>query len=178
MPKHVRRGFAKREKPKFDLGTPELIARRLAALGPQREGWPQPDLTASESALGVLMWQGHLDIKYDRAKRLHDAGVTFAGWWTLVHPKSHAQGTLGQFQPKASSDPIDTAEAEAYLRGASDFLKKESRILHSVINAAVYQNVDHRRLDKLRRGLSRLIDYQRTPEAQAIRKMFDREQAA
>lgn len=179
MAKHVRRGFPKRERPHFDLGTPELIARRAAALGPQREGWPMPDQSAAESALGILMWQGQLDAKYERAKRLHDAGVTFAGWWVLVHPKTHAQGTLGQFQPKGSTEEIDTGEAEACLRAASEHLKKLGpRVLHYVIDTAVYQSMENRGRDKLRSGLGALIQWLRGPEAETIRQVWEQRRAA
>lgn len=178
MAKHVRRGFQKREKTPNDTGTPELIKRRIAALGLQRKDWPMPDLTDAVSALGVLMWQGHLHNNYEQAKRMHDAGVAFAGWWTLVHPKTHAQGTLGQFQPKASSHAIETAEAEEMLAAASVILRKEPRILHAVINVAVYQNADHRKLDKLRDGLYRLMQWRRSSEAGAIRAKYEKEAAA
>lgn len=179
MAKHVRRGFPKREKPKFDLGTPELIAKRLRALGSRREGWPEPNAADAESALGVLMWQGQLHDRYNQAKRLHDAGVTFAGWWTLVHPKSHAQGTLGQFMPKGATEEVDTGEAEALLRAASEELKKVGqRVLHAVINVAVYQNMENRGRDKLKAGLNKLADWLKGPHADAIRKEWEQRRAA
>ena len=172
-------GRRKEVRPKYDLGTPELIRKRLMALGPRREGWPDPDAAAAESALGVLLWQGQLHDRYDQAKRLHDAGVSFAGWWTLVHPKSHAQGTLGQFQPKGSTEEVDTGEAEAMLRSASEALKAIGpRVLHAVINVAVYQAMENRARDKLRAGLNRLADWLRGPHAEAIRREYEQRRAA
>jgi hypothetical protein len=176
--KYYRRGFQKREKPFYDLGTPELRLKRIASLGPQRVKWPPPDQNAAESALGVFLWQGYLHSEYEQAKRMHDAGVTFASWWTLVHPKSHAQGTLGQFQPKGATEDVDTEEAEACLRAASAFLKKDNRVLHKVIDVCVYHNFEHRHLDKLRTGLCRLIEWFRSPEAEAIRERHEKDVAA
>lgn len=148
------------DRPKFDLGTPELRLKRLQALGPQREGWPAPDLAYAESPLGCLLCQGCLHPEYDRAKRMYDAGVMFAGWWTLVHPKSHAQGTLGQFQPKTASEEVDTQAAELNLAAASEFLKKERAVFDEVVNTCVYQRLNYDRIVKLRAGLCRLIEWQ------------------
>lgn len=159
--KYVRRGYKAEDRPKYDLGTPELRLKRLAALGPQRQGWPAPDLAYAESPLGCLLWQGYLHPEYDQAKRMYDAGVMFAGWWTLVHPKSHAQGTLGQFQPKTSGEDIDTTAAEHNLRDASEFLKKERAVYDAVVNTCVYQRLNHDKLAKLRTGLCRLMEWQR-----------------
>lgn len=162
MPKIKRNTFGgrrKTEKSQFDLGTDELRKRRLEALGPQREGWPEADMTAAESALGCLLWQASLHERYDQAKRMHDAGVMFASWWILVYPKCHAQGTLGQFQPKGPSSDIDTTEAEANLRSASLYLGKERAVLDAVINTCVYQRINYKRLDKLRTGLCRLMEW-------------------
>lgn len=171
--KYVRRGFKAEDRPKYDLGTPELRLKRLAALGAQRQGWPAPDPKDAESSLGVLLWQGRLAPTYERAKRMHDAGVSFAGWWTLVHPKSHAQGTLGQFQPKGRYEAVETELAEACLAAASAYLKKEPRVLHAVIDVCVYQSLKNRRTDKLRTGLCRLLEWLRSPEAEAIRARFE-----
>jgi hypothetical protein len=162
MAKHVRRGFQKREKPKYDLGTPELQMKRLAALGPQRQGWPKPDLAYAESPLGALLWQGFLHPEYESSKRMYDAGIAFAGWWTVVHPKSHAQGTLGQFQPKGSTEEIDTQEAEQNLSAASTMLKRERQVYDAVVNTCVYSrlNYDPSAIAKLRTGLAWLIKWQ------------------
>lgn len=176
--KYVKRGSKAAPKDPIDLGTPELRKRRMEALGPQRQGWPAPDLAGAESALGTFLWQGFLHPTYERAKRMHDAGVLFASWWTIVHPKTHSQGTLGQFLPKGASVEIDPAEAEANLRAASAHLAKEPRILHAVINVAVYGNLEHRRLDKLRAGLCRLIEWQHSSEAEMIRRQYDTRAAA
>lgn len=182
MGKHVRRGFVKREKPKYDFGTPELIKRRMAALGPRRVGpngkpWPEPNPADAESAMGILLWQGRLADTYERSKRMHDAGVTFAGWWLLVYPQTHSHSTLSQFLPRKGL-PGETEMAEACLRAASAFLKKEPRVLHAVINVAVYQSMENRHVDKLRTGLCRLIEWMRTPEAERIREQFTEESAA
>jgi hypothetical protein len=173
-----KRAAHKPEREATDLGTPELRKRRMEALGPQREGWPKPDLTDSVTALGMFLWQGFLHPNFDRAKKMHDAGVLFATWWTIVHPKTHTQGTLGQFSPKGAKVDIDPEEAEANLAAVSAFLGKETRVLHTVINVAVYQNPEHRRLDKLRAGLCRLIEWQRSAEAETIRRRFDKKEAA
>lgn len=152
-------GRPKENRPKYDLGTPELQMKRLAALGPQRQGWPAPDLAYAESPLGAMLWQGFLHPEYETSKRMYDAGIAFAGWWTLVHPKSHAQGTLGQFQPKGSTEEIDTAEAESNLAAASAHLKKERAVYDAVVNTCVYNrlNYDPRAIEKLRTGLCRLV---------------------
>lgn len=157
--KYVRRGFPKEDRPKYDLGTNELRAKRLAALGPQRVGWPLPDLAYAESPLGCLLWQGYLHPEYEQSKRMYEAGVMFAGWWTIVHPKSHAQGTLGQFQPKESGELIDTTEAELNLKEASEFLKKERAVYDAVVNTCVYHRLNYDRLSKLRTGLCRLMEW-------------------
>lgn len=149
------------DRPKFDLGTPELRKKRMQALGPQREGWPETDLAYAESPLGCLLWQGALSASYDHAKRMYDAGIAFVGWWTLVHPKSHAQGTLGQFLPKSSGDEIDTAEAERNLKAASELLKKERQVYDAVVNTCVYQRLNYDTVEKLRTGLCRLMEWQR-----------------
>jgi len=141
------------------MGTPELRIKRLAALGPQRQGWPAPDLSYSESALGCLLWQGYLHPDYSHAKAMHDVGVQFAGWMILVHPKLHAQGTLGQFQPKEGSEEIDTTEAEANLRDASEYLKKERAVYDAVVNTCVYNRINHDKVSKLRTGLCRLMEW-------------------
>jgi len=172
-------GRRKEVKPKFDLGTDELRAKRMMAVGAQRDGWPMPDPAGSVTALGVLMWQGQLSDHYDTAKKLHDAGVTFAGWWTVVHPKSHMQGTLGQFVEKESLLPPDVELAETCLRAASEEIKKVGpRVLHAVINVAVYQSMENRARDKLRAGLIKLAQWLRGPKAEAIRKEFEERRAA
>lgn len=165
MTKHVRRGFAKRDKPAIDLGTDELRARRLKALGAQRPGWPQPDLSSSESALGILLWQGFLHGTYDQARKMHNAGVQFASWWVLVHPKTFTQGTLGRFVAGSSTE-VDAGVAENHLRASSAFLSKDRAILDAVINAAVYQRINLRQMEKLRTGLCRLIEYWRAVQRQ------------
>lgn len=151
-----------KDRPRYDTGTPELLRKRLEALGPQRSGWPVPDTAFAESPIGCLLFQGLLHPEYDRAKRMYDAGVTFAGWWTLVHPKTHAQGTLGQFAPKEGSGAeIDTTEAEANLSAASALLKRERQVFDAVVNTCVYQRYDGRALGKLRTGLGWLMEWQR-----------------
>lgn len=159
--KHVRRGPQKQDRPKYDLGTPESQRRRLEALGPQRAGWPMPDLSYAESPLGCLLWQGYLHSEYSRAKEMYDAGMMFVGWWTLVHPKCHAQGTLGQFQPKEAANEIDTAEAERSLRDSSEYLKKERQVYDAVVNTCVYQRLNFDTVNKLRTGLCRLIQWRK-----------------
>ena len=156
----AKRGRPKDNRPKVDLGTPELRATRLKALGRPRAGWPTPEPGAAESALGRLLWQGFLHGEYEQAKRMHDAGVTFCGWWVLVYPKTFTQGTLGRFQPGGST-LVDSDTAEANLKSASAFLAKERSVLDAVINTAVYQRVNTRELEKLRTGLCRLMEWQR-----------------
>jgi hypothetical protein len=135
--------------------------KRLAALyvsGTPRPHWPTPDPTAAESALGVLLWQGFLDGDYLKAKRMHDAGVMFAGWWVLVHPKTFTQGTLGRFQPGQSGD-ADVEAAETNLKAVSATLAFDRAVLDAVINTAVYQRINLRQMDKLRTGLQRLVEW-------------------
>lgn len=160
MAKHVRRGFPKREKAAADLGTPETRLKRLMALGSQRPNWPAPNPADASTALGILLWQGFLHGEYEQAKRMHDAGVTFASWWVAVHPKTFVQGTLGQFQP-GGNVAVDSDEAETNLKAASSFIGKDRQVLDAVINTAVYQRCDLRRMEKLRTGLCRLIEWQR-----------------
>lgn len=178
--KRMKSGRPREGRPAIDLGTPESRLKRIAALGPQRQGWPQPDLAYAESPLGAHLWQGHLHPEYDRSKRMYDAGIMFAGWWVLVHPKIFAQGTLGQFQPKGSTEEIDTQEAEANLASASLFLKKERAVYDAVVNVCIYQrlNYDPTAMAKLRAGLCRLIEWQRSPEAEEIRARFSKANAA
>jgi len=159
-----KRGRPRTKNPGVDLGTPELQAKRRATLGAAsaatRAGWPSPDLAAAENLLGVLLWQGFLHARYDQAKRMHDAGVMFAGWWVLVHPKTFAQGTLGRFLPGGSS-VVDLEDAEANLRDASAYIGKDRQVLDAVINACVYQRADFRRMEKLRTGLCMLMEWKR-----------------
>ena len=159
MPK---RGRPKKNRPQVDLGTPELQLKRMAALGlgPPRLNWPVPDPTAAENTLGILLWQGFLHSEYLQAKRMHDAGVMFAGWWVLVHPKTFTQGTLGRFQPGGSSG-ADTEEAEMNLKSASTFIGKDRAVLDNVINTCVYQRVNLRQMEKLRTGLCMLVKWKR-----------------
>ncbi len=110
--------------------------------------------------LGVLLWQGYLHGDYTQAKRMHDAGIMFAGWWVLVHPKTFTQGTLGRFMPGAST-AVDTEAAEANLKSASAYLAKERAVLDAVIIAAVYQRLNLRHMEKLRTGLCRLMEWKR-----------------
>jgi hypothetical protein len=110
--------------------------------------------------LGVLLWQGFLHDEYVKAKRMHDAGVTFAGWWVLVHPKTFMQGTLGRFQPGGSSD-ADLELAEKNLKATSALLARDRAVLDAVINAAVYQRINLRQMEKLRAGLCRLVEWKR-----------------
>lgn len=156
-----------------DYGTPEIQMRRILAVGVQRPQWPKPDLTDAVWPLGRYLWQGYLHGEFDMAKRMYEAGKLFASWWTVVYPKCHAQGTLGHLQPGGGATDFEPAEAEACLAAASAYLKKEARVLHTVIDVCVYQNPNHRHLDKLRTGLCRLMEWTRGAEAAEIRKRFD-----
>jgi hypothetical protein len=170
----AKRGRPRKTRPDVDLGTPELQMKRLAALqseGPRRPNWPKIDTNAAESALGVLLWQGFLHDEYTKAKRMHDAGITFAGWWVLVHPKTFMQGTLGRFQPGGSSN-ADHEEAEANLKAASSFLARDRAVLDAVVNTAVYQRINLRQMEKLRTGLCRLMEWKRTQAERLSRKIL------
>ena len=155
-----RRGRPRSNRPHVDLGTPELQLKRLTALGRPRPNWPIPEMNAAESALGILLWQGFLHGEYHIAKRMHDAGVMFCGWWLLVYPKTFTQGTLGRFQPGGTS-LIDDETAEANLKSASAYLGKDRPQLDAVINTAVYQRVNLRQMEKLRSGLCRLMEWKK-----------------
>lgn len=156
----AKRGRPKIDRPQVDLGTPELQRRRAALLGAPRLNWPAPDSSAVENALGVLLWQGVLHEDYNQAKKMHDAGVMFAGWWVLVYPKTFTQGTLGRLQPGGSTE-VDVEEAVVNLRSAQAYLAKERRVLDAVINAAVFQRINLREMQKLRTGLCRLVEWKR-----------------
>ena len=163
-----------RNKPtETDHGTPELRAKRMRLIGPQRPNWPAPDPAAAESALGVLLWQGYLHPDYDAAKRMHDAGIAFAGWWRLVHPKDSPQGPLGRLQEGSGVAVVDTLAAENSLRLARAVLARERQVLDAVINCAVYQRVNLRVLDKLRLGLGWLATWLATCDG-GRRKPLDR----
>lgn len=152
----TKRGRPRQERTGRDHGTPELARKRLEALGERREGWPEPDLTDAPSALGVLLWQGYLHPDYATAKRMHDAGVRFAGWWMVVHPNT-LQGTLGRFVAGKGAE-VDTEGAERNLRASRALLGRERQVLDTVIDVTVFQRVDARHLDKLRQGLGWLVD--------------------
>lgn len=163
-----KRGRPRKSQPTVDLGTPELQAKRMTALGASRPNWPRPNAADAESVLGVLLWQGFLHEGYEQAKRMHDAGLMFAGWWVLVHPKTFTQGTLGRFLPGGSS-VVDVEQAEANLREASAYIGKDRAMLDNVINTCVYQRINLRQIEKLRAGLCMLMEWKRkknraTPE--------------
>lgn len=89
---------------------------------------------------------------------MHDAGVEFAGWWMLVHPKCNAQGTLGRLQPGSSGEEIDPERAEENLRGAKLVLGTH---WSAVVDVCVYRKVSLTTIQDLRRGLAALIRWQR-----------------
>jgi len=156
-----RRGRPRSDRPVIDLGTPELRAKRQFALGPQRRGWPEPLLNDAEHALGIMLWRGDLAPEYEASKRMYDAGIMFAGWWRVVYPKTSPTGTLGSLQPGSSGDP-DIEHARACLTSASLYLANKSRsILDAVINAVVYNGIQPRKVQHLRTGLCRLIEWRR-----------------
>lgn len=161
-----RRGRPRSERPAVDLGTPELRARRRARMPTQRPNWPEPDTNATENALGILLWQGILHSDYTAAKRMHDAGITFCGWWVLVHPATFLKGSLAHIVLGTLSD-IDTAAAEARLKSAAMYLAKDRAVLDAVINTCVYQRINMRQIEKLRAGLCRLVEWQRAREKRA-----------
>lgn len=150
------RGCKPKDRPVFDMGTPELRAKRLTALGPQRKDWPSPGRTDGSDLLSALMWQGYLHPEYDQAKRMHDAGVTFAGWWVLVNPKCHPTGTLGSLMPGGGAE-VDAAEAEVYLKNATTMLKRERAVYDAVVNFVVYGRFNPSCVDKLRSGLCQIM---------------------
>lgn len=154
----AKRGRPKVERRAIDLGTPEIRARRMLAVGPRRQGWPEPNVADAEHALGILLWRGELAPTYDASKRMYDAGVMFTGWWMLCNPKSHPGNTLRGLMPGSVSDP-DTDEARYNLTDASRYLAKERQVLDAVINACVYNRVQLKRLAKLRTGLCRLAEW-------------------
>lgn len=151
----------KRIREAADFGTPELIKKRLAALGPPRPNWPEPDMTSAESALGVLLWQGYLHPDYETGRRMYEAGVTFAGNWILVYPKTSPQGTLGRLQAGSVAVGVDVDRAKVALRASEAVMARERQVLDAVINCCVYQRVNMRTLDKLRLGLQWLVAAER-----------------
>lgn len=170
----MRRGRPKLNRPAIDLGTPELQARRQFAVGPRRkspngEWWPEPDVKDAEHALGVLLWRGELAPEYNLAKRMYDAGVTFAGWWRVCYPKASPTGTLGALMPGSTSTP-DQEEARESLTLASKHLSKSRAVLDAVINAVVYGDIQPRKYGHLRTGLCRLIEWVKSPEAIALKQ--------
>ena len=172
--RHTRRGRPRVDRPKIDLGTPELQARRQFAVGPRRKNpdgelWPEPDVKDAEHALGVLLWRGELDTNYDTAKRMYDAGVAFAGWWRVCYPKASPTGTLGALMPGSSATP-DLDDAREHLRLASRHLSKSRCVLDAVINAVVYGLIQPRKYGHLRFGLTKLIEWMKSPEAIALRQ--------
>lgn len=156
----ARKGRPRISRPAIDRGTPELQAKRQFAIGPKRPGWPEPNVSDAEHALGVLLWRGTLAPTFELSKRMYDAGIQFASWWKLVYPKCTPTGTLGALQPGSSSDP-DVEEARRLLTEASQFLKKERAILDAVINTVVYDRIQPKKYASLRTGLCRLIEWQK-----------------
>lgn len=147
-----------------DLGTPELRAKRLFAIGPRRKNpggdpWPEPDISQAEHALGILLWRGELAPSYETSKRMYDAGIMFAGWWMLCNPKSHPGNALRGLLPGSSTDP-DVDEARRNLTAASTHLARFGRqTLDAVINCAVFNLIQPRKLERLRTGLCRLMEW-------------------
>lgn len=155
----ARRGRPRTDRPRLDHGTPELRAKRLFAIGPERPGWPKPNPEDGESALGVLLWRGSLAPTYEMSKRMYDAGVAFAGKWILVYPKSFPGNTLRGLQP-GSTSAADVDEARRVLTEMSKELNKYGRgVFDAVVNCCVYNSIQPRKFEKLRTGLCRLIEW-------------------
>lgn len=154
----MKRGRPRQSRPLVDLGTPEAIRRRLDSLAGHRRtpGWPEPDLTHAEAAIGRLLWNGYLGADYQQARRRYEAGVSFMGWWVVVHPMTFSATTLGRLQPGGGTAP-DTTEAELRLRLVKATLAR--RGWDAVVNACVYQR--HAAIDALVAGLDALIGLER-----------------
>lgn len=156
------RGRPRLNRPAIDLGTPELRARRMMAIGPKRVGWPEPDPTDGERLLGLLLWRGYLAPDYEQSKRMYDAGIQFAGWWRVVHPKTTPTGTLGALQPGRGEEP-DVQEARDNLTAASAYLLAKSRKCYDVlVNAVIYDGMNAKNIEHLRTALCRLMEWRKS----------------
>jgi hypothetical protein len=143
-----------------DHGTPELQAKRLASvvnIYTRKAG--DPNMASTE--LGRLCEQGILDRKPDIARRMYDAGHTVLSIWQSVFPGRGAS-TLGQFQPSTGGgfDPI-MAETDR-ISIIQYFGPTRSKILSAVIDCCFHdKKQEGGKLEKLRRGLNIVIDWQK-----------------
>lgn len=132
-----RRGRPPTNRPRFDVGTPELIAKRMAALGPQRydaKGKPiPPDDTLSTTPLDVLKARGIIS---DEA---HGAACYFAALRKMVFGKAHP-GAIDLTAISGMPNEFDRADAESKYREACTWMKQQSRAsLDAVENLVIHE---------------------------------------
>lgn len=121
-----RRGRPKLDRPKTDLGTPELIAKRMAA--------SPADTTLSTTPLDVLKAR---QIISDEA---HGAATYFAALRKMVFGKAHPGAIDLTAISGASPDEFDRADAEIKYRDACNAIKAMSRAsLDAVENLVIHE---------------------------------------
>ena len=141
-----------------DEGTPELRMKRFTVV----QGG-DPNMAFCE--LGRLCERGILDQDMPTARRMFDAGMTVAAIWAAVFPTKGAS-TLGQFQPGHSGE-FDVDKADADRKSLIKFFgPKRSMMLNAVIDCVFHdERQEGGKLQKLRRGLHLVIDWQKAERA-------------
>lgn len=161
----AKRGRPPQTRVTRDLGTPEVVAKRVMALGKLPQGWPDLPTSLAEHPLGVLMWRGELGVDYESAKRLYDAGMKFGALWGRVFPRPHALSVMASMVPSdGGGEWSDTKleQAEIWLRAVQAKLSSR-QTYDAVLNCVVFRRVDFKRLGRVKVGL-RQIDNVPLPE--------------
>jgi hypothetical protein len=127
MAKSAKRGRPKSDRPKYDYGTPELIAKRLS-MAPR-------DATQSTAPLDVLKARGLLS---DEA---HTAACYFAALRKLVFGKAHPQALdLTAVSTGGVPEELDVATAERKYRAACAAVRGHGpQALDALENLAVHE---------------------------------------
>jgi hypothetical protein len=120
-----KRGRPKSDRPKTDVGTPELIAKRMAA--------SPTDATLSTTPLDVLKAR---QVISDEA---HSAATYFAALRKIVFGKAHP-GAIDLTAVSGMPQEFDRADAESKYREACVWMKQQSRAsLDAVENLVVHE---------------------------------------
>lgn len=152
-------GRPKSERPRVDLGTPELIAKREAVLGESPAGWPKLSVALAEHPLGVLMWRGQLDQKYDTARDMYWAGMRFGAIWGRVFKHPFAQSMMAHLLPSEGGEWTEEklADAESELNTIRAALNGR-QAYDALVNCVIYRRINLQRIGRVRVALTTLMN--------------------